>query len=216
MPGERGNWDTGFQEAIPERERGQGAALQDQLGVSLHGLDWRQTGREQRGQERTLLWAIWTGSDTRHAGHLRTRRDKTLGHRLGCVGRGCAQGGLGRISRSLHTLLLPRPTLWPPSCDPMSGLGSWGPITGPPGAVGRGPRPQPGPWRWGEALCHSHLAGIRCSVRAALPRTGGPPRLEHPSCADSHPPPGPGSPRGSHPAAWSSHPLAGSAGSGEC
>lgn len=47
MPGELGNWDTGFQEAVPG-EGGQGAALQDQLGVSLHGLDWRQTGREQR------------------------------------------------------------------------------------------------------------------------------------------------------------------------
>lgn len=71
MPGERGNWDTGFQEAIPGRERGQGAALQDQLGVSLHGLDWRQTGREQRGQEQTLPWAIWTGCDTGHVGLLK-------------------------------------------------------------------------------------------------------------------------------------------------
>lgn len=39
LPGERGNGDTGFQEAIPVGERGQGAALQDQLGVSLHGFD---------------------------------------------------------------------------------------------------------------------------------------------------------------------------------
>lgn len=39
LPGERGNGDTGFQEAIPLGERGQGAALQDQLRVSLHGLD---------------------------------------------------------------------------------------------------------------------------------------------------------------------------------
>lgn len=55
LRGERGHGDTGFQEAVPGRERGQGAALQDQLGVSLHGLDWRQTGREQRTRTDTRV-----------------------------------------------------------------------------------------------------------------------------------------------------------------
>lgn len=48
-------------------ERGQGAALQDQLWVSLHGLYWRQTGKEQRGQEQTLKWAICTHAGTNKA-----------------------------------------------------------------------------------------------------------------------------------------------------
>lgn len=55
LPGERGNRDTGLQEAIPVGKGGQGAALQDQLWVSLHGLDWRQTGREQRTRTDTQV-----------------------------------------------------------------------------------------------------------------------------------------------------------------
>ena len=55
MPGECGNGDTGLQEAIPVREGDQGATLQDQLGVSLHGLDWRYMGREEGTQEQTLV-----------------------------------------------------------------------------------------------------------------------------------------------------------------
>lgn len=54
-------------------ERGQGAALQDQLWVSLHGLDWRQTGREQRGQEQTLKW-LSARADTNRAPQTRTPR----------------------------------------------------------------------------------------------------------------------------------------------
>lgn len=59
LTGERGNGDTGFQEAVSWGERGQRPTLQDQLGVSLHCLDWRQTGenredknRHSRGQSR--------------------------------------------------------------------------------------------------------------------------------------------------------------------
>lgn len=111
MPGERGNWDTGFQEAIPGRERGQGAALQEQLRVSLHGLDWRQTGREQR-----------TRTDT-PAGHLDRLRHMTRGAPQdqdvtrhwdtgwGGWDRAVPREGSEGISRSLHTLVLLRPTL---------------------------------------------------------------------------------------------------------
>lgn len=116
LPRERGNWDTGLQEAIPGWERGQGAALQDQLGVALHGLDWRQTGREQRGQEQTLAWPVWTCSDTGHTGLLKSQ-DVTRHQDTRRGGWAWVAPGEGRegVAGSPHTCSPPRPALGPPA-----------------------------------------------------------------------------------------------------
>lgn len=63
-------------------QRSQGAALQDQLWVSLHGLDWRQTGRKQRGQEQTLKWPICTCANTNKAPRGPGQDNKMPGYTL--------------------------------------------------------------------------------------------------------------------------------------
>lgn len=99
LPGERGNGDTGFQE-VPGWERGRRGALQDQLGISLHGLDWKQMG------ERTE----------------RTRTHARVGHRdtdtwaLGQPGGDNTERTLGQEwTHWLATHTLPAPLSWPGS-----------------------------------------------------------------------------------------------------
>lgn len=67
-------WDPSLQVSIgigilitrscPCQGERQGSTLQDQLWAALHHLYWRQTRREQRGQEQAFKWAIATHSDT--------------------------------------------------------------------------------------------------------------------------------------------------------
>lgn len=109
LRGERGHGDTGFQEAVPGRERGQGAALQDQLGVSLHGLDWRQTGREQRTRTDTRVDAptdtgLLKDQDRTGLGHTAGRRDgHSRGGTKGTTGSPCSRAlSPGQVTRKLR------------------------------------------------------------------------------------------------------------------
>lgn len=206
MPGERGNRDTGFQEAVPVGERGQGATLQDQLGVSLHGLHWRQMGRKQRGQEQTLGWAVCTHADT-DSGSVRTRTRQDAGTHAGAGGTGWRLWGspppapISEVT-ACHARAQPtvRVLLGPLLCTP--GLEAWALARGvpclPPRAealavpsarreVARPPRsaendaPAPTPGAFGEAS----PAGLPAPPGAAPPplpwRDPSPSSVEQPS-----------------------------------
>lgn len=196
LPGELGNWDTGFQEAVPG-EGGQGAALQDQLGVSLHGLDWRQTGREQRTRTDTHVDRLdRLGHKTRGLEDQGTRQ---LGHTPGWAGRGRSLGGRLAYSLPAQTYSVPpilRPHIWVGhrglSTEPL------GSSALPPRVVGR----SLGPWHGAETLSSflirvsgasapsprqgPRFSGVQC--RLSFPAQQAHPGLEHGGAAPTQPP----------------------------